>query len=70
MRLHAGVSLLLNVEASRNRAVRPAFTTAPRKLHRDHAPPPTPPLPLGPRLPELFHLQQFGKPSLSFLLPL
>jgi hypothetical protein len=49
-----------------NRAVRPAFTAMPRNQCRDHAPPlPAPPLPLGRHVPELFHLQQFGKPSPS-----
>jgi hypothetical protein len=44
----------------RNRVVRPTFTTAPGNRRWDHAPPPS-----GPRLPELFHLQQFRKPSPS-----
>jgi hypothetical protein len=37
----------------------------PRRRRRDHAPPSSPPPPPGPRLPDLFYLQQFGKPSPS-----
>jgi hypothetical protein len=59
--LHVDASLLLNVKAPENRTVHPTFTAALGNHRRDHAPPQPP----GPHLPELFHLQQFGKPSPS-----
>jgi hypothetical protein len=64
--LHADASLLLHVEALRNHAVRLTITAAPESCRQDHTPPPpAPPPSSGPRLPDLFHLQQFDKPSSS-----